>query len=292
MLNSKYAPIVALAVVGILIIAALGWFLAISPQFAAASDLNDDKTAVEDNTSLIEASSDKLDEYQAEADALPSNAQAIELNTPTTFDLQGFRARWSKAVTESKVEVVSTGQDVAIELEGWTAEPSQLVSNIVATLFATGPITVAAKADSAADPAADAAANADSATAKATGWAPIVEPSTESLPVAQGLVMIPLTLEVTGTPAEVNKFFGLIANPDDPIYQVYNVTLEARQSDAPTINGVADAKDGDVIATVTGAMYLLNADTTVVDETELVPVTPGKTSSFIEPDDAPDQPGA
>ncbi|WP_430866786.1 hypothetical protein [Demequina aurantiaca] len=298
MLNSKYAPIVALTVLAILVIAALGWFLAISPQFAKADALNADTDAVNSNITMVQTSSAKLDDYQAQADAAASNEESIALNTPTTYDLQAFRERASEAIEKSNVEIIGLTQETAFSLEGWTATPAQLTSTAVAKLFAVGPITVAGDPNSTvvltedAPAAATDTATDDSATPTGDGaWAAIVTPKAEDGPVALGLVMIPLTLSVTGTAAELNTFFELMANPDDPIFQVYEVTANARPAGSSTQVGVSEAEDGDVIATVTGAMYLLNADTTVIDEEALVVVKPAEDSAFTPVGDAPAQSG-
>ncbi|GMA33806.1 hypothetical protein [Demequina litorisediminis] len=57
MLNSKYAPIVALTALGIIVVLVLGWFLAVKPQVDETAAFSADEDLVRTNITTIEADS-------------------------------------------------------------------------------------------------------------------------------------------------------------------------------------------------------------------------------------------
>ncbi|GIG54619.1 hypothetical protein [Demequina activiva] len=271
MLNSKYAPIIALTVVAIIIVLALGWFLAVSPQIKQTGELADRAEEVEGNTVLIETASAQLDAYASELEAAPDYSDAVALNAPSVFDEPVIRARLATAVEESGVEIVSLSQAGSATVEGWTVAPGALVSTQIAGLFVTGPLPE---------------------TGETSEFQPAVTPPTADVVVTDGLVEVAVTLSVAGTPEEALEFFELLADPAQQLFQLYNVQLEARQSDSSPLTGVSQSADGDVQVTATGAFYLQNPDYTVVDEGVLEPAPLTGDSPFAEVGGADPQPGA
>lgn len=289
MLNSRYAPVIALGVLGAVVVLLLGWFLAVNPQKSKAAELDKLTSDVETNTQQVALQSAKIDEYASILAADESVASSIALNAPETPDLTAFRARVWTSLIASKAELVGIEMAGSQEIEGWITEPKTLVSSQVAALFQTGPVTVA---DAGSNPAPSPSPEAGgSAVSNSDGWTPAVTAATTEGAVAGNIQMIPFTITIAGTAQESYDFLKAISHPDDPLFQVFGIKQEARQSTSAPLNGVSDARDGDVQSFISGALYVLNPTGAPADQGELVDVTPGN-DGFIEPGDAPAQPGA
>ncbi|WP_062520524.1 hypothetical protein [Demequina silvatica] len=292
MLNSRYAPIVMLTVLGIIAIGLLAWFLAIKPQFDKASDLRAQTDAVVANTSQIDAQSAKLDEYAALLAEDSEIETSIALNAPSAVDVNGLRDRVWSALKTSKAELVSIEQQQSSTVDGWLADPSGLVSTQVAALFSTGPVgataTEAASTTEAPDPTATQEATTTTTT---TGWTPAVTAVVTDGPFAGDIRMVPFTIDLVGNPEQIRKFIDSVQDPKDPLFQIYEYTLLARPAGDAPIPGVHDPDDGDVHATITGALYVLNPDLTVVDEEKLTNSAP-KEQAFSEKSEAKEQPAS
>jgi len=270
MLSSRYAPVVALAALGVVLVLLLGWFLAIKPQLSAADTASKQAAEVRANTELIEASSHKLDEYAALLAADETTAASIALNAPSRVDVAAFRDRVLRVVEASGVALVSINQLDGRALDGWEADPAALVSNQVANLFSTGPTVVVA--DGASSPGeaptpTPAATAAPSAPAVDGGWAPVVVPITEPGPVAGDVRMVEVQFELVGTPSQIGQFMAALMDPEAQLFQVFSVTQTAGPSsdllDGRTIG------DTDIAATVVGALYVHGADLSIIDEEAL-----------------------
>lgn len=290
-LNSRYAPIIALGVLGVVVVLMLGYFLAVKPQIDSAVRIASQTQDVEANTVQIEQASAKIDQF-AELLAQDSGvAESIAVNAPSQVDVPAFRDRLWAALGASGVEVIDLNQANSVAVDGWVTDARFLVSTQVAGLFQTGP-----KAAGAAQPAPAATASTDGTSttnASSGGWTPVVKPVTGENPVAANITMVTFTITVTGTPTESHNFFGAMSNPADQLFQVYSVTQEARQSDDSPIPGVSDPQDGNVITTITGALYFLGA-TGITDESSDgdVPVLGPVDGGFNEIGPAGTQPGA
>lgn len=289
MLNSRYAPVIALGVLGAVVVLLLGWFLAVNPQKSKAAELDRLTSDVETNTQQVALQSAKIDEYAGILAADESVASSIALNAPGSPDLHAFRTRVWAAVVSSKVEIVAFDMLGSQAVDGWITEPKSLVSTQVATLFQTGPVTVA-EAGSTPAPSASPAAGGTTTTVPG-GWAPAVTAATTEGAVAGNIQMLPFTITVSGTAKETYDFLKALSNPEETLFQVFGIKQEARQSDSAPITGISDAADGDVQSFVSGALYVLNPTGAPADQGELVDVTPGN-DGFIEPGEAPAQPGA
>lgn len=273
MLNSRYAPVVALAVLGIVLVAVIGWFVGVKPQLDSASDLRSQEDAIRANVESVEAAASRLDEYAAALDADTTIAEAIGLHAPSRLDLPGFRTRLSQAIVDSDLELVSLNSGNGVRVTGWEADSASLVSNAVAGLFSQGPV----------------AASEDPNSAQST-WAPAVTASAETTAVSGDIRMVIFELQVAGSPEETYEFLKAMQVTDDQLFQVYDVNLESRPSGASSINGVADPDDGDVLTTITAALYVHNPDTAVLDEVETSDGEP--IDDAFEPiEDVDEQPG-
>lgn len=293
MLNSRYAPVVALGALGVLLVLVLGWFLAISPQIRATSELATQQQAIEANTVQLNAEAAKIDEYAALIEANPDVPLSIALNAPSSLDVPAFRNRLSQGLRDSRAELVSLEFGATAVVDGWVTSPQMLVSTQVASLFQTAPI-VDPRIESVPVATASPAAGEESATTGATtsgGWSPAVTPVTEEGALTGRLLMVPVTVSIAGSPAEAHRFMTRMSDPTAQLFQVYTVDQQARQADGAPLLGVKDAADGDVVTTISGALYVLNPSGVPFDEGELADVD-GRDGAFDEVGPAPAQPGA
>lgn len=248
MLNSRYAPVVALTVVGILIVAALGWFLAISPALSEAADIRERATTIDNNTQQIQMNTARLSQYEQELNDAPEIAETVALNAPDVFEVEVVRNRIANAIADSGVYLIETSFAGASTVIGADADPNLMASNHVARLFASGPE----------DPDPEAAE-----------FAPVLSPNNVVGPVVQRLYGVPISLSFTGTPDQVLSFLTLITDESDPAMHLGSIEFTARQSDDPEILGVPLAEDGNVVADVTGYLYILEPPFEIVDSEPL-----------------------
>ncbi|MCB2411673.1 hypothetical protein LGT39_02275 [Demequina sp. TTPB684] len=275
MLSSKYAPVIAIAVVAIMILGALGFFLAIKPQIDGAAEALERKDVVEANITQIGNDTEQIDAAAARLAEAPDLGAETALNAPASMDLSEFHTRLDTAVKSSQAEVVAINVASPTEVVAWTLDAAARPSTGVAGYFETGPVPRLANEPSLAVP-----------------YEPVVKPVTPETPGATSIVRMDVTLVVAGTPKEVETLLRLLAAPEDRLFQVFELYEEARfERDTPE-KGTNGYSDGDVKATIFGALYLLNPDTTVDDEGELVPATLPSDSPFLEPDDYEPQVGA
>jgi hypothetical protein len=271
MLNSKYAPIVALTILGVIVILIAGWFLAVKPQFDSVSELVTASNEIDDNTVSIEEQTAKLRQYEADLAAAPSNEAVVSLNLPDTLARDEFRVRAAAAVVESNTEIASFAEASSGALSGWSVASSSLVSNSVAALFATAPI----RPDLELPPT----------------YTPVVEPTKGEGPLVENLYATDVTLEVAGSPAEALAFLAELADPDQRLFLQYSVELSAREGES-TIAGVSDPAEGDVTLKVLGSLFVLNPNPDFFDEQEPVPPAAPNPDAFAPIGPAPAQPGA
>ena len=252
-MNSKYAPVVALTALGVVVVLLLGWFALISPKLSQASDLRALRDSVVINTTKISGEATKLAAYEQTLADAPDLSEEIELNFPDRVDIQVLRSRILGAVEGSSMEIISLGTDGSYPVEGWELDTQALTSTSIASLFETGPIVV------------DATVAADGTTA-ATEYVPPVVVSPAAGPVVDALFGMPFTLSVAGSYAETKQLLALLQASEQQLFLVYNLKVTARNEGAAPLAGVADPIDGDVIVNITGAFYYLDPQTAIVDE--------------------------
>ncbi|MDN4486704.1 hypothetical protein QQX10_00820 [Demequina sp. SYSU T00039] len=286
MLNSRYAPVVALTALAVIVIGLLGWFLAISPQLSKAGDLASTADQVRANTEQVSLASAKIDQYAALLAEESDVPDQIAANAPSRLDRDAFRTRLWDGIDDSGLNIISYEMDTSRLVEGWVIEASALTSNQVASLFQTGPVSIAGAGTQPAPATTAEAATTDAATG---GWSPVVSPFAGESLIDGTLARVAVTVVVTGSPQETFAFFEAMSAPGDQLFQVHEVTQEARQGDASSITGVEDAEDGDVITTITGDLFVLDAEVFPVDEGELETVSPNG-EGFIEIDGGDTQP--
>lgn len=273
MLNSRYAPIVAITALLALAILVAGWFLAISPQLERAADYAADEQRVDTNIATIEQAAEQLALAQADVANFADLDAVIQTNAPSRFDLSGVRDRIWTAVTSSGVELVSVASERGTPIAGWPIDSTVLPSTTLVSYFSDGP--------------------AATTTVPAPEFTPVVTPPAPRQVLAENLVMVSYTFEVVGTPREVHTLLGLLQNPELQLFQVYSLDFEAQPENAIVSEGIYPTSAGDVVVNIAAATYVADADTTTIDDGELENVGVGSRSPWLEPEEpASPQPGA
>lgn len=287
MLNSKYAPLVAVTVVVALMILGLGYLFGVKPQIDSRGDYIARKSVVEENTASILDDSAAIDEAKAKLDKAPKLTDSISAVAPSELGLQDFLMFVSESVKSTGVEVAAVTVSGVVPIEPWNLPANTLPSDELALHFQSLPTprlggeagfgtvytpVVPAPGAAATDPAAD----------------PNAAQSSSSL----DLESLSLAFKVKGRPEEVVAFIKTLTS-GTRLFQVTQISTEAKQAkDAPEA-GLANFKNGDVEMTVSGSIFLLNPDL-AYDETNdpTAGGVPTGTSPFQEPATAPQQAGA
>ncbi|WP_084130442.1 hypothetical protein [Demequina sp. NBRC 110055] len=263
MLSSKYAPTIALAVLGIVIVFLLGWFLAISPQLSEASDLRSDTTTLRTNTAMIQTDIAALAQYEAELDERSVVATAREFNAPARLDVETFRTRMNDAIQTSGVELAEASQAPAAQIVGWEVDASMLTSTAVAQRFQSGPAATTTVTPQEFTPA-------------------VVAPNGTTVPAAD-VAEVPFTFNVVGTPSEVRDFLDLLQDPEAPLFLMSNVGFEGLAEGDNVGEGLSAPSNGDLLVTIGGTLFLSHLDTSLVDEGPLATIDAVPSDAFAVP---------
>jgi len=263
-MNSRYAPIAALTALAVIVVLALGWFLAIKPKFNDAAALQAKAEEVETNTAMITTQTAKLAKYQTDLEALAPLDDLITANAPTTLDIQAYRARIFTAAKSADVTLTEIALSGSGVVAGWEIDPAARPSTSIAKLFATGPVVP------------------EGTTSEYQ--APVTQAPPQGA-VVTDLTQVPVEITITGSYANAMKFLRILGKEDQQLFLVSDVQIDARPQGSSEIPGAPDAEDGDIIVSFTGFFYLLHPDSTVVDDGgPLGPVSPGK-SPFVSGDE-------
>lgn len=270
MLNSRYAPVVALAVLAIILVVVLGWFLAIKPQLDERTELRETSAEVVSNTDQINNEATRLAQYESELEALPDYSSLIATHSPEGFEVDYVRARLTEAIRGGEAEIFSLEHGVLTEIEGWTLPADTLPSAHIARLFQTGPVHVP-EDEPEFEPAVAVASEADTAR------------------VFYG---IPVTVGIAGAAPELLRVLELLEDPDEQLFQLYSLEFEQRPEGSPIIDGVSDPVDGDATLVFTGFFYLEGVAQELTDQGEIGEIPLGDSGPFVPVEGNVDQPGA
>lgn len=276
MLNSKFAPVVALTLLAVVFILALGYFFAVKPQLDEASSLSSREALVRNNIAAIEADSASLNQRRTEIDTAPDLAEVTNLNAPSSLDLPKFLSRVGKAARSSKVEIRDATLEGVSAVEAWTVDPALRPSGAVAALFQTlGTPRLPGEPNF------------------GTPFEPVVTPAVEGGTNSGNLTQVDFSVGVKGRPEEVLKFLAVLAAEDQRLFLVYDIEELTKQSTDSASPGLAAYLDGDMELTVRGSLFLLDPDYSIVDEAKLGDYAISKkVSPGLEPEPSDPQPGA
>lgn len=275
MLNSRYAPPIALAVVVGLIVGLLGYFLGIRPTLEEATTVFDREKQVRANIEVIRADSAQIDEAAKTLAASDDQSSAIELNAPPVLNLPDFQKRLVASVRSSAVEidVVSVSSPVLVEplIVDSTIRPSQALAQRFQSLG------LPRQGSEPVDPALT---------------SPVVSPAGDGTAVVDSLYRLEVSFGVKGTPAEVLNFINTLTAPTHRLLLITDVqAVTLQESDLPDI-GMGPNADGDLRIRVTGSLFMLDPDLTLVDEdTDIDYVLPAD-GGLLVPEPIEPQPGA
>lgn len=270
-MNSKYAPVVVLTVLGMVVVLALGWLLLISPVRGDVSDLHAKRDEVDQNALLVRTQTAKLVKYADDAAADSDAPAELALNVPSTVDVAAQRARIMTAARGAGVEIASMGLEPSFAVGGWELPRTNLDSTAIAKLFQTGPVQGTLPAGQA--------------------YVPAVSASTETGPLVTSLYGVTVDMRVVGTYAELQKFIASLQDPTQQLFLLHDLEFTARNATGEKIEGVSDPADGGVILSVKGDLFYLSPDLTFNDDGVIEP-TPASGSPFVVGDPAKPQPGA
>lgn len=273
-MRSKYAPIAALAALAIIVVLAIGWFLLIKPQLAQASDLHASKDEVEASTAKVQTATKRLDRYAEDLAALAPLDEALVLNAPPTFDVEQVRDRVIEAARSAKVGIASMALESTLSVDGWVVQASERPSTSVAKLFQDEPFVP------------------DDEISVPEGWEeytpPLKVPGGEAS-VVDGMYAVPVEVSVAGSYERMARFLRALSDPDEQLFLVASIEVNARNEGSSEIPSIASAQDGDVIMTLTGHLYLLDPSGLIADEAVGGSVSPAKPSPFEPSAPAGDQ---
>lgn len=279
MLNSKYAPPVALAVLAALLIGVLGYFLAVKPKLEEASTLSAREKDVRENIELIESDSAGLDEFARTLEAAPDISAAIQVASPSKVDWVALNTRLSAAVVASNTELRSVTIGGVVAVKDWAVSPSLLQSTAVAGHFASGRL-----------------ARQPGEPKSGEAYVPLATPASAAVvdPEAPAsLYQIDVTMMTQGSPTEVMALLGELAKADTSLFLVHNVTLEARSALDPPPPGLGKHADGDVMATIIASVFVLNPDYSIDDDDPMgTYAIPTPVSPLVRPEPGDLQSGA
>lgn len=275
MLNSRFAPTIAIAAVVSLLVLVAGYFLVISPQLSGRAEAADREQVVRDNIAAINESSRQIDSFNATLELVPDYTETIALHAPVRPELQDFQRRLAAAVVDSATEIMRVQVSPGVEVPGLVLPPNARQSSELAQQFQVGPV----------EPI-------DGEPGFGQVYEPVVTAVGEGA-VVDTLWAIPVTVVVKGRPSEVARLLDLLKNEESRLFQITSVLSEARQEWDPPVAGISEFTNGDTEAVIEGYLFVLNPETSIIDEEEIIEVgLPGEPSSFEEPESSEPQPGA
>lgn len=276
MLNSKYAPMVALTVLLVIIVGALGYFLAVKPQIDAASDYGDRESVVRSNIDKINEDSAALDQAKVNLASAPELGDLIALNAPQRPELLAFINRVAEAVRASQTEIRSITVEGVSDVERFDSTGVTLPSAALVGRFET--------VQTPREPGEPGAGET---------FTPVVVAPTPDANAVSNLVQVDFVVSVKGQPEEVSNFLSLMQDPDKRLFLPWDLALESRQSSDAQDTGVAPWLDGDATIELKGSLFLLNPDYSVIDElTKGTYTIPNNPSPLRKPAAADPQPGS
>ncbi|WP_258723183.1 hypothetical protein [Cellulomonas sp. NS3] len=248
----KAGPWIAGTVAASLTVGLAGWFLVISPVFAAASETRVQAESQVDQNALTETRIVRLKEQFEQLDALRAELASARLQIPTSYDLAAYQRELSTLAVTHGVTITS--------LQTGLAEPVVPVG--AAAPVAEAPVTEDAAAT---DPAAAPAADGSTTAAAPTGPAPV-----------DSFYAVNASLNVVGTHQSVLAFLDALQRGAQRLLLVEGLSGTALGT-AESSSGRPATNPGDLELTITGYLYVLpetSVAPTVTDPAAAPPAPP------------------
>ncbi|SFJ96886.1 hypothetical protein [Cellulomonas sp. KH9] len=253
-MNAKSTQWVGGTVVLSVLIAALAWFLAISPTLTAAAAARTEAGAAEDRNVQLQAQLDRLVEQAAGLDATKAELAGIGRQIPSEAQLAEYVRALQSTAEETGVTVVTL--DAALPE---TIAPAALPEQVAPSEGEAGEATE--------PPAAE-------GTEGTTGASVAVGP-------VEGFAGVSLTITAVGPVSNVFAFIERVQTGNERLFLVTKYTAKGLQA-AEAANGRPAVGQGDVELVLTGFVYVLSATAGAssgaepTESPELAPLPAGK----------------
>ncbi|MFC8191329.1 hypothetical protein ACFUMH_06650 [Cellulomonas sp. NPDC057328] len=255
-MNAKSTTWIGGTVVLSVLVAALAWFLAISPTLASAATARTETAAAEDRNAQLQLQLDRLVEQAAGLDATKAELATIGRQIPTDAQIAEYTRTLQATAEGSGVTVVTL--DAAL--------PESVAPAEVVPEAAPVPDEEPESTDAPADGGDEAAAPATEAPAAPAGPAPV-----------EGFAGAQLNITVVGSVPNAFAFLERLQTANERLFLVTQFTAKGLQAAEPESGRPAVAQ-GDVEMTLTGYVYVLPSldGTTPSNEPTLPPLPTGK----------------
>ncbi|QGQ19370.1 hypothetical protein GC089_09165 [Cellulomonas sp. JZ18] len=254
-MNTKSTPWVGGTIVLSVLVAALAWFLAISPTLASAATARTETAAAEDRNAQLQAQLDRLVQQAAQLDATKADLAAIGRQIPGDAQMAEYTRTLQAAAEATGVTIVG--------LDASTPE------GIAPAAPAEAPVAEAAPAEAPAEGTEGGEAPADGAADPAAAPAPAGPAPVE------GMAGVQLKITVVGPVPNALAFVEQLQTGTERLFLVTQYSGKGLQAAAPE-NGRPAINQGDVELLLTGYVYALAPldGATPAEPTEETPLAP------------------
>lgn len=240
MKETKTGGWIAGTVIVSLLLGVAGWFLLISPTFAAASETRTEAEAQVAQNDLTRSRISELKAQFEQIDTLTAELEGLQAQIPTTAELAEYRRQVAASAATHSVTVVALQ----------TSNPTAVTPPAAPAPAADAPTEEGAAAP--ADGAATPPATADPAAVQASLYA------------------IPVTIDVLGSYPNVLAFLADLQSAAPRLLAVETVTATAQQA-AEAGGGKPATVPGDLGVVVSGYLFALPDTAPVVPDPAATP---------------------
>lgn len=227
------------AVITILVVVVVlvgGWFLAVSPQYAEASEIRDEVANVESQNEMLRIQNAELRRQFDELPATRTELADHQVRIPIEMALSDFQREIARVATETGVIVTDVQVSAAQDATFRAVEPAEP---------ATPPAEEPAEGD----------ANDD---AEAAAEAPAPEPETSA--GIDGLYSMQVNVTVFGPYPATRNFLRGMRELVDREYLVPSIAIAAQEASDSPGQGLPPIVSGDVKLTLSGLIFAMPAE--------------------------------
>ncbi len=247
--TKRSAPWIVATAFASFVILAFSWFLAISPELAAADDSRSQAADRRSQNSLLQAKIVKLADQFTHLDEYKTTLATLREQIPEQADLTAINRDLSTLAATSGVTIVTV-----------TATPP----------IAFSPVQSAGKATPA--PTTDSAGAAASSTSGSST-------STAASAVPKGFYAVQLSVALTGTYDQATAFLTSFQTGPGRIFLATGIVATSQQASGAS-GGRPAVASGDLALTVTGYAYVLLGASTAPTPAPTLPAPSGQKNPF------------
>ena len=219
------------------------YFLGAKPRFESASEMDEERSQVEVKNVKLQKEVSSLRKLEATLPEVRDAIGALQVGIPTQLKLDEFTSYLGQLAIDSSVTISS-----------------------ITVLTPTAIAFEAPKPEATAEPSAtstEAPAAGEGGTARAD--------EKPSAPILEGFVSDNVSIVVVGTPDNAQAFVNALQTTSLRHFLVSMVDLKAVLVDTPPAAGLPALVPGDVVATVSGSLYVLQGIPQPEDPAAVVP---------------------